>query len=223
MPHRHLIPLTFMYETFSPSDIAFFHSQNYGNDLIADFNSDYAANSRETELDYSPEAVFNAFNPLLEILKSKITSLHKTRILEIGGSSGILSEYLQNQGATVTMLEIQPTFVDQAKNRGIDARIYNGSNLIPTIKSGEQFDVIIANRVFEDIVMPEYTAKNLIRQSSSFLKPNGFFLIGSQNPSAIWNYGFLSNGFNPTDTQKSNFSPYIKEARVYEKKSTVSF
>lgn len=208
-----------MYETPSSyfSDIAFFHDQHHGDSVYTDFNSGYAINSRETELPHSPETITTAFKPILETLKSRIASFDGTRILEIGGSSGLLSEYLQDQGANITMVEIQSTFVDQAKSRGIDARHYNGSELTSVINRPDKFDVIIANRVFEDIVMSEYSAKILIRQSSLFLKPDGFLLIGSQNPSAIWNYAFLKNGFNLVSTQQSHFNPYIKESRVYQK------
>ncbi|MCW1949492.1 MAG: class I SAM-dependent methyltransferase [Candidatus Shapirobacteria bacterium] len=202
---------------FSPSDIAFFHNQKTETEnRLTDFNSSYAANSPEVELPYSSETISTAFQPLLEILQSKIPSINQARILEIGGSSGLLSKYLQDQGANVTMVEIQSIFVDQAKKRGIDARRYNGSSLTSVIDRSDNFDVIIANRVFEDIVMDEYSAKVLIKQSSLFLKPQGFLLIGSQNPLAIWDYAFLKNGFNITDTKQSNFNPYIKEVRVYQ-------
>jgi 2-polyprenyl-3-methyl-5-hydroxy-6-metoxy-1,4-benzoquinol methylase len=202
---------------FSPSDVAFFHDQSHGDGLLTDFNYGYAVNSREAEVPYSPETISTAFKPILEVLKSKISSLEGTRMLEIGGSSGLLSKYLKDQGISITMVETQSIFVEQAADRGIDARRYNGSNLKSVIHPSDSFDVIIANRVFEDIVMSEYSAKNLIRQSSSFLKPNGFLLIGSQNPSAIWNYAFIKNGFNLVHTQQSNFNPYIKETRVYQK------
>ncbi len=202
---------------FYSSDLAFFHDQSHGDSLLTNFNSGYAISSREAETPYSPETISIAFKPIIEILKSKITSINKARILEIGGSSGLLSKYIKDQGASVTMVETQSIFIEQAADRGIDARRYNGSNLSSVIHSSDSFDAIIANRVLEDIVMSEYSAKNLVRQSSSFLKPNGFFLIGSQNPSAIWNYAFLKNGFNLVHTQQSNFNPYIKEARVYQK------
>ena len=199
------------------SALAFFHDQSHGENLLTDFNSYYASNSREISISYSSETVFTTFEPLIKILKSKFNSLESLKILEIGGSSGLLSKYLKDQGVSITMIETQPTFVEQATNRGIDARRYNGSNLSSVIHPSDRFNVIIANRVFEDIVMPEYSAKNLIRQSLLFLEPEGFFLIGSQNPSAIWNYGFLSNGLNLIDSQQSSFNPYIKEVRVYQK------
>ncbi len=203
-----------MSEFLHSSDIAFFHNQKHG-DSTSDFNSKYAVNSPELYTVYSSETVKNTFQPIIETLNTKFPHLSEIKILEIGGSTGLLSRYLQDQGAQVTMLETQPLFVDKAKERGVNAKLYSGSNLFSVINH-IKFDVVIANRVFEDIVMPEYQAKNLIRQASLIIEPNGFLIIGSQNPSAIWNNSFVINGFSLESSITSLWNPYIKETRVYK-------
>lgn len=70
---------------------------------------------------------------------------------------------------------------------------------------------------FEDIVMPEYQATSLIKQAIILIKPQGSIVIGSQNPSAIWNYSFLKNGLQLKSSQFDPWNGYIREARLYQK------
>lgn len=197
---------------------ALFHNQkDFYPDKEQNFNQLYVSQSPELNSEYDSEKAEIQFQPILEVIDQNFTSIKDMKILEIGGSSGILSKKLQEKGGIVTMLETEKPFVDKAKERGVDARTYNGSDLYPII-GGEHFEIIVANRVIEDIVMTEYQAKRLLTQANKYLKPNGILIIGTQNPDAIWENAFIMSGFKKEVTKPSPFHSYIKQTSVYGKK-----
>lgn len=197
---------------------AFFHNQkDYYPNKDQGFNQLYVSQSSELTLEYDPEKASIQFQPILEVLKQNFDSLKDLKILEIGGSSGILSRKLQDESGIVTMLETEETFVKKAKERGVDARKYNGSDLYPIIGS-EQFEVIVANRVFEDIVMSEYQAKRLLIQANKHLKSTGIFIIGTQNPDTVWENIFKITGFKQEKTNSTPWHSYIAQVITYRKK-----
>lgn len=206
-----------MKENSFSTTIAFFHNQrdpDPSNSLYNIFNTKYAFTSSEIGQEYHPKSIETAFGPVIQTIKNCYPNLNSVKILEIGGASGLFSRYLQDQGSQVTMIDTQEIFVDQAKKRGVNAFLSTGSALPSAIQ--DKFDLIVANRVFEDIVMPEYQATSLLRKITPILEPKGLIIIGSNNPSAIWNYSFLKNGLQLKSSQFNPGNNYIKEARVYQ-------
>lgn len=202
------------------SSVAFFHNQKEPTFENPNFNQTYASQSSELKLKYDSEKAEIQFQPILETLNQYFPSLKDKLILEIGGSSGILSRKLQDEGSIVTMLETEELFVKKARERGVNAQKYNGSDLYPIIGS-EQFEVIVANRVFEDIVMSEYQAKRLLIQANKHLKSTGIFIIGTQNPDAVWGNVFKIIGFKQEKINSTPWHSYITQVTIYRKKNFV--
>lgn len=206
-----------MTETYH-SIITAFHNQKdrdfQEDSLYGDFNAIYSTTSTENNQEYNPKLIETAFSPIIETIKNSYSSFDSLKILEIGGASGLFSKYLQDLGSQITMIETQPKFVTKAQERGIKAHLYNGSTLPFT--ASDKFDIVVANRVFEDIVMPEYLATSLIKQMLPLLKNNSSVAIGSSNPSAIWNYSFFKNGLQLKSSRFCPWNNYLKEARIYQ-------
>lgn len=138
----------------SPTEVALFHleddklSQLYPNWHIDNprgynqgFNTDYSNRSFfEINTDYDAKLVYSTFGLVIDSINREINPLIGSKILEIGGSSGLLSKYLQDLGANITLLEIEEVFVNKAQQRGVtNAKIYNGTNLLSSITYGEKF------------------------------------------------------------------------------------
>lgn len=196
---------------------ALFHNQK---DTIPDknsgFNQTYANQSIELRLDYDPKQAEYQFQPILEIINQNFPSLEDKTVLEVGGSSGILSRILQEKGATVTMLEVEPSFVNKAKQRGINAQLYNGIDMSSVIRQ-QLFDIIIANRVFEEIVMSEYQIKKSLIQARQHLRKDGLLITGTQNPDAVRENIFTITGFKKETISQTPFHQYITQVSTYRK------
>jgi len=196
--------------------IAFFHNQK-DDDYGQDFNQFYAGQSPELNLEYDPKEAEIQFQPILDTLHQSFPDTKDLKILEIGGSSGILSRKLQDQGAQVTMVETQSNFVNKARERGVDAKIYNGSDL-SLVLDNSKFDAIIANRVFEDIVMSEYQSKRILSQANKLLQPNGLLIVGTQNPNAVWENSFNMASFKREKVNQSPWHGYITQVSTYKRR-----
>lgn len=183
------------------------------------FNENYANTAPELSIDTNKsESLYGSFGfgPMIEVIESSIVPIEGKKILEVGGSSGLLASKLQEMGAIPTILETQQPFVDKAKSIGLDARIYDGFNPHSAIL-GEKFDVIVANRVFEDIVMSEHQALFLMRKLSSFLNPGGLIIIGTQQPTAVFEEA-ITKGIDAKLIESRQFSSdgYIRQVNVYQ-------
>lgn len=185
-----------------------------------DFNENYAKNTAPELMDENdPETVYSSFGfgPIIETVKESIIPIQDTNILEIGGSSGLLASKLQEMGANLTLLETQENFAQKAKDRGInDVRTYDGTNLRNALL-GKEFDAVIASRVFEDIVMPEYQALFIMRQLKNFVKPGGLIIIATKEPTAVWGEA-IQKGSESKLIESKQFSDagYIKQVNVYQ-------
>lgn len=206
-----------MSSELSMTSATFFHLWGDSFESNQNFNDDYCLTAPELKCSYKSEEIKDAFKPIIESINKYFPSLTNKKILEIGGSSGLFSQYLQDQSADVTMLEIQEKFVEKAKERGINAKVYTGLNFDDVIK-GQSFDIIVANRVFEDIVMPEYKAQNLVRELySHHLNPSGIIVIGTKQPEAVWKYNSTPSMNFKTKESFSYCHPYIKQVDIYQK------
>lgn len=191
-----------------------YHINNQG------FNSQYAADSTEIEIIYNQELVEQSFAPLIKTIERYVEPLQGSRLLEIGGSSGLLAKNLQNKGATITMVETQKNFVQRAKERGVaDSRIYDGVNLTKVI-SGEKFEAVIASRVFEDVVMSEQQAMVIIRQIKAALEPSGLIIIGTQRQEAVWHHAIIRGSqLDLLESIETHNNQYLRQVLVYGKKN----
>lgn len=196
---------------------ALFHNQkDFYPDKEQNFNQLYVSQSPELNLEYDSEKAEIQFQPILEVIDQNFTSIKDLKILEIGGSSGILSKKLQEKGATVTMLEVEPSFVNKAKQRGINAQLYNGIDMSSVIRQ-QLFDIIIANRVFEEIVMSEYQIKKSLIQARQHLRKDGLLITGTQNPDAVRENIFTITGFKKETISQTPFHQYITQVSTYRK------
>ncbi len=153
-----------------------------------DFNALYAATSSEIDMPYNEESVNLSFGPLIETIQKQVNPLQNSCLLEIGGASGLLARNLQDRGAKITLLETQKNFVQTAKERGIDARVYDGINLKKSLPEENKFKAVIASRVFEEVVMSEEKATIIMKQLRTILEPDGIIIIGTQRKEAVWQY-----------------------------------
>ena len=196
--------------------LAFFHNKDdTEND---DFNKTYATGAPELS-DNNPEVTYGSFGfgPIIETVKESVIPLKDANILEIGGASGLLASKLQDMGANLTLLETQQNFTQEAQKKGINNVItYDGTNPQNSLY-GKEFDAIIASRVFEDIVMPEYKALNLVRKLTPFLKPGGKIIIATQQPTAVWEEA-IQKGSDSKLIESKKFSDagYVKQVNVYK-------
>ena len=183
------------------------------------FSDQYLFNSyQELNMGYDPKSVELSFGPLIDIVQ-KYVPLQNSKILEIGGASGLLAKYLQDKGANITLLETQENFVKKAQERGVvDARIYNGENLGGGIYAREKFAAVIANRVFEDIVMSEEETKRIMKQIKTVLEPGGLIIIGTKRKEAVWQNAIKTGTqLQLMDSKEFPDSNYIRQVCVYFK------
>lgn len=180
------------------------------------FNDEYSFNSGELDMVYDPESVESSFRPLINTIQQYVP-LQNSKILEIGGASGLLAKYLQDEGVKITLLETQENFGKKARERGVtDTRIYDGENLGKIIYPGEKFAVVVANRVFEDIVMSEEQTKRIMRQIKTVLEPGGLIIIGTRKKEAVWQTAIKTGSqLQLKDSKEFPNENYVRQVCVY--------
>ncbi len=94
------------------------------------------------------DSPFNAYyeRPATQLLLGDVTG---KRVLEVGCGAGPLTEWLVNEGASVTAMDVSPRMVGMAKARlGNRARILTGDLTAPlTFASDAGFDLVVASLV----------------------------------------------------------------------------
>jgi len=121
-----------------------------------------------------------------------------TRILEIGTGTGWFPLLCQQHGLSCKGLEISPQLVEYAhqfgRKYGIEPDIELG-NAEETDLGSEQYDVILAQSVFEHIEHWEIAAESVYRA----LRPGGLFVFSSTNKFAFTSgeYNFPLYGWLP--------------------------
>lgn len=96
-------------------------------------------------------------------------SLDRKRVLDIGRSYG---EFLSHFGPGSVGLSIEPEEVKYGVHRGLDIRLGNIEE--DEILSGERFDVIFANNIFEHL----YSPHAFLVKVKHYLKPGGLLILG---------------------------------------------
>ncbi|MCP5424537.1 MAG: class I SAM-dependent methyltransferase [Gammaproteobacteria bacterium] len=110
-------------------------------------------------------------------------SLHDLRVLDVGGSTGIIDEYLSNYFGSVTGIDIDEKAVNFA------SRTLNRENLyfhlgdaMNLAVSNEMIDVVICSQIYEHV--PD--AKKMIDEIYRVLRPGGICYFAASNR-LMWN------------------------------------
>ncbi len=140
---------------------------------------------QEAERDYR-----RLFNRHLHELENGRTGLTMLDIGCFDGSNTLrLTEGMKN--TTVYGLEVVPERVEEARQRGILARVGKADTVFP-FEDGE-FDVITSNQVIEHLNNQDLSLSETYR----VLKPGGAFLLCTANLSSWHNVGALALGWQP--------------------------
>lgn len=103
--------------------------------------------------------------PVLELLKPAPGE----RILDLGCGDGVLTEKIAASGAIVVGVDAAPDMVNAAKNRGLDARVTDGTNL----RFNSEFDAVFSNAALHWMKSdPDAVIAGVARA----LKPGGRFV-----------------------------------------------
>ena len=81
--------------------------------------------------------VSNLGTPLIELLSARPGE----RILDLGCGDGVLAKEIQELGCEIVGVDLSPTMVEAAVNRGLDARVVDGQELHFT----NEFDAVFSN------------------------------------------------------------------------------
>lgn len=108
--------------------------------------------------------------------------LPRSRVLDLGGSSGYFSRWLVDAGHSVVLLDSDRESVAAAHSRGIDARVADLNSSVWSNSVGERFDAILMMDVLEHVTDPQAT----LHQARSLLSPEGRLLITGPNVAYWW-------------------------------------
>jgi malonyl-CoA O-methyltransferase len=102
---------------------------------------------------------------LIMLLREQYPDSTFNNILELGCGTGILTEKLLNlfPGARITAVDISPAMINKTKEKLVnrtDSVTYltgDAELMYPTILTGERFDLVISNAVFQWFTQPKAT------------------------------------------------------------------
>ena len=127
------------------------------------YNSNYA----NAQMDFDEAS--NTFSKISDLWKETKPQM---RILDIGCGAGSVGSELANRGHEVCGLDIMAKAVDRAKDRGINADIYDVNNL-PLPFKDSSFDCILALDILEHVFAP----LSLLREMRRLLSRDGYSII----------------------------------------------
>jgi 2-polyprenyl-3-methyl-5-hydroxy-6-metoxy-1,4-benzoquinol methylase len=105
------------------------------------------------------------------------------RILEVGAATGYVTEAMQQGGATVVAVEIDPDAVEAARARGIEIRL---GSVQDVVAPAERFDHVVLLDVIEHVPHPDA----LFEACLSHLAPGGSIVLSVPNV-AHWSIRWL--------------------------------
>ncbi len=103
-------------------------------------------------------------------------SLEGKTLLDIGGGASETSQYISHRGARVTLIDIDPNNVQHAREKGIEATVWDVNQPLTWIQSNS-IDGILLLDVIEHIWQTEVLMAELER----ILRPDGFILLTTPN------------------------------------------
>jgi len=115
------------------------------------------------------------------------------RVLEVGCGAGPLTEWLVDQGATVTAVDISPAMLDLARQRvgtGADFHLADVSAPLTFADDGG-FDIVVASLVLHYVEHWE----PVLREFRRVLTPHGKVVISTHHPAHDWQLHSPDNYF----------------------------
>lgn len=95
-----------------------------------------------------------------------------SRVLDLGGFDGSITEHLVTRGARVTLADLDPDGVAQARARGLDGVVASATDLpFP----GRSFDVVVCCDLLPCIPEPLHEA--VFREIARVLSPDGWLIM----------------------------------------------
>lgn len=108
----------------------------------------------------------------------------KDRVLDVAGGAGIVSQWLQNRGYDVSLVDFSDVALEEAKSRGIKniVKMFFESNIHLPFEDSS-FDCIFFGDIIEHLFDPE----SLLKEVKRVLKPNGRLVVSCPNM-AYWRF-----------------------------------
>jgi len=140
----------------------------------------------------------DAFGIIQEIRTNELITRHlkaeKLNILDVGGATGVYSFYMAECGHDVSLLDITPNHIEQAKKRNVDSDVKLKKFILGDARSfetDERYDMIIIHGPLYHIIDREERI-SLLRNMKSLLTPKGVILGFGINRYAGYFYGVRS-------------------------------
>jgi len=108
--------------------------------------------------------------------------LKDTRVLELGVGDATLTEQMNEKGARVSCIELDPEYAELAKPYAQDIRIENVEEITFLPEDGVPYDIIVAADILEHLVSPETVLSKL----KAGLKKNGQLIVSLPNVANIY-------------------------------------
>lgn len=103
-------------------------------------------------------------------------------VLDIGCGDGSFMKLLQEEGCTVTGLDIDPDMVKIARERGLEVVEGDVLEYLSNTPQGT-YDAVFSSNVIEHL--PPETVVEMVKLSYNVLKPGGLLLLATPNPESI--------------------------------------
>ena len=145
--------------------------------------------------DYAADNDDNAFNSGYErpATIALLGAVAGQRVLEVGCGAGPLTEWLVDQGATVTAVDISPAMLDLARARIGDGATFHLADLSSplTFANDDEFDIVVASLVMHYVEHWEPVLDEFRR----VLVSHGKVVISTHHPAHDWQVHSPDNYF----------------------------
>lgn len=129
-----------------------------------------------------PEDRLRIAKQIISVIKSHVGETESLTCLDIGCSSGVISNILSNSFKKVVAFDIDSQAIEEAKNT------YKKNNLVFQVMSAQDikhtdnsFDIVVCNQVYNSTPNP----KKLISEIERVLKPGGVCFFAGRNKYAL--------------------------------------